>query len=81
MVKHGCLAFFGYDVQFTFPTKTADVFFECDSEIDRAFAEGITAEEVYQRVQDLYERRIKEYKKRWKEAFLNGEDDEDLDIL
>ncbi|MDZ8065332.1 MAG: hypothetical protein RMY64_06785 [Nostoc sp. DedQUE08] len=53
-VKYGCRAFFGYDIDFTFAVKTADIFFECDSEIDRAFAEGLTAEEVYQRVYTLY---------------------------
>jgi hypothetical protein len=34
-VAHGCRAFFGYDVDFTFTTAAGDLFFECDSEIDR----------------------------------------------
>jgi hypothetical protein len=37
-----------------------DIFFECDSEIDRAFADGLTAEQVYDRVVRLYSRRIAE---------------------
>ncbi|MEH2025914.1 hypothetical protein [Nostoc sp.] len=53
-VQHGCRAFFGYDIDFIFTVQSADIFFECDSEIDRAFAEGLTAEEVYQRVYTLY---------------------------
>jgi hypothetical protein len=59
-VKHDCRAFFGYDIDFVFITKNADVFFECDSEIDRALAEGLTAEEVYDRVYTLYTNRAEE---------------------
>ncbi len=72
MVKHGCLAFFGYDQPFTFVPETAHVFFECDSEIDKAFADGLTAAEVYKRVSDLYQKRIKEYEDRFdKELDIN----------
>lgn len=60
LVEHGCRAFFGYDIEFTFTTKTANIFFECDSEIDRAFAEGLTAEQVHQRVIALYQQRADE---------------------
>ena len=35
-VNHGCRAFFGYDENFSFQMDIADVFFQCDSEIDRA---------------------------------------------
>ena len=35
-----------------------DIFFECDSEIDKAFADGLTAAQVYDRVKKLYELRI-----------------------
>jgi hypothetical protein len=59
-VENGCRAYFGYDVNFTFFMDYADVFFECDSLIDRAFADGLTAEEVYDRVIDLYDARIAE---------------------
>ena len=74
MVQHGCLAFFGYDQQFIVVIKTAHVFFECDSEIDKAFADGLTAAEVYHRVYDLYQKRIQEYRDRYIEGQLNGED-------
>jgi hypothetical protein len=60
LVAHGCRAFFGYDVDFTFSTAEGDIFFECDSEIDRAFADGLTAAQVYDRVVRCYSRRIAE---------------------
>lgn len=59
-VKHGCRAYFGYDVNFTFTWDSADVYFECDSEIDRAFADGLTADQVYKRAYQLFTRRIEE---------------------
>jgi hypothetical protein len=59
-VAKGCRAFFGYDEAFTFVNKHADVFFECDTEIDRAFAEGLTAAQVYRRTMRLFDRRIEE---------------------
>ncbi|MEP6707200.1 MAG: hypothetical protein ABJC05_06750, partial [Pyrinomonadaceae bacterium] len=49
-VAHGCKAYFGYSDNFTYPPSLAEVFFECDSEIDRGFAEGLTAGEVLKRV-------------------------------
>ena len=58
-VIHGCRAFFGYDVNFSFPTKEKqEVFFECDSEIDKGFADGLTAQQVYERTIALYNERI-----------------------
>ena len=58
-VKHGCRAFFGYDVDFSFPTNEKQKwFFECDSEIDRGFADGLTAQQVYERTIALYNERI-----------------------
>jgi hypothetical protein len=60
LVAHGCRAFFGYDVDFTFAAAQRAVFFECDSEIDHAFADGLTAAQVYNRVVRLYSRRIAE---------------------
>ena len=59
-VRHGCRAYFGYDENFTFFLRFSDTFFECDSEIDRAFADGLTAEAVYERTVALYDRRIAE---------------------
>jgi hypothetical protein len=57
-VLHGCKAFFGYDVDFTFFMDIASVFFQCDSEIDRGFADGLTAADVYTRVINLFNQNI-----------------------
>ncbi len=53
---------FGYKENFTFRLEPhlIDIFLECDSEIDLAFADGLTAEEVHDRVVALYEQRISE---------------------
>lgn len=59
-VAHGCRAYFGYDENFTFHFEYQDTFFECDSEVDRAFADGLTAAEAYARTRSLYEKRIAE---------------------
>lgn len=59
-VKNGCRAYFGYDENFTFVMAHANIFFECDSEIDRAFCDGLTAAQVHERVIGLYNKRITE---------------------
>ena len=59
-VNHGCLAYFGYDKDFIVSMHVSDAFFDCDSEIDRAFADGLTAEEVYDRVIAHYDQKINE---------------------
>lgn len=59
-VTSGCRAYFGYKENFTIPVDFTDVCLECDAEIDRAFADGLTAEEVHDRVVTLYEQRISE---------------------
>ena len=59
-VKNGCLAYFGYDEDFIVLMHISDAFFDCDSEIDRAFADGLTAEEVYDRVIAYYNQKIRE---------------------
>ena len=61
-VSNGCLAYFGYDEDFIVPMHVSDAFFDCDSEIDRAFADGFTAEEVYDRVIAYYNQKIYELK-------------------
>jgi hypothetical protein len=58
LVLHGCKAFFGYDTDFTFFMDIANMFFQCDSEIDRAFADGLTASDVYTRVINLFNQNI-----------------------
>jgi hypothetical protein len=57
-VRNGCRAYFGYDENFTFHMADKDVFFECDSEIDKAFADGLSTMQVYDRVKKLYDQRI-----------------------
>jgi hypothetical protein len=57
-VRNGCRAYFGYDENFTFQMAEKDTFFECDSEIDRAFADGLSASQLYDRVKRLYDQRI-----------------------
>jgi hypothetical protein len=58
-VVNGCRAFFGYDDYFVYAPSDADIFFDCDSEIDRAFADGLTADAVYTRVKALVDDRVK----------------------
>ena len=58
-VLKGCRAFFGYEGSFYYPSgdesdEVLDRFFACDSEIDLAFADGLTAAEVYARVHEKY---------------------------
>jgi hypothetical protein len=59
-VQNGCCAYFGYDENFTFQMAEKDTFFECDSEVDKAFADGLSASQVYNRVKRLYDQRIAE---------------------
>ena len=59
-VRNGCLAYFGYDENFTFIMVDRELFFECDSEIDKAFADGLPAAQVYTRVKSLFDERISE---------------------
>ena len=57
---HGCRAYFGYDENFSFQPDTADLFFDCDAEIDRAIADGLDATEVIQRVRGVFDKHIAE---------------------
>jgi len=55
-VQNGCTAFFGYKERFFIPGIAGfREALECDGEIDLAFAQGNTAEEVYQRVMRKYD--------------------------
>jgi len=82
-VQNGCLAFFGYDIKFTYiyDCLEAEVLLECDAEIDRAFADGLTSQEVYQRVDGFYEERIQDYKEQLDNALFNDTDDKQLENL
>lgn len=55
LIKKGALAFFGYSKNFTFRVGLEAVFFQCDSEIDRALADGLKAAEVHVRVAAVFE--------------------------
>jgi hypothetical protein len=61
-VVHGCRAYFGYDENFTFLLAEADIFFECDSEIDRGFADGLNAGQVYERAKAVFDKHIDAYR-------------------
>ena len=67
-VRNGCLAYFGYDEDFVFTTADQDIFFECDSEIDRAFADGLTAAQVYDRVKALFVQRAADFRAQGKQT-------------
>jgi len=57
---HGCRAYFGYDENFSFQPDTADLFFDCDAEIDRAIADGLEAAAVIERVRAVFDKHIAE---------------------
>jgi hypothetical protein len=57
-VDKGCRAYFGYSDNFTYPPVLQDIFFECDSEIDRGFADGLNADEVFQKVVARFQQHI-----------------------
>ena len=61
-VEKGCLAYFGYSDNFTYPPILEQTFFECDSEIDRGFADGLNADEVFQRVVAKFQEHIDQLK-------------------
>ena len=63
-VTNGCRAYFGYNGNFTFDPYDPYIFLACDAEIDRAFADGLTAEEVHDHVVTFYEERISELEQR-----------------
>lgn len=61
LVSKGCWAFFGYWDDFMFPPGPPgdiSVVLDCDAEIDRAFADRLTAQQVMQRVRDYYKMQI-----------------------
>ncbi len=46
MVRKGAAAFFGYIEEIAFPPELAEIFFDCDAEIDRALVDGASAGEA-----------------------------------
>ena len=61
-VNHGCCVYFGYDENFIVYMHVSDAFFACDAEIDRAFADGLTARDVHDRVIAYYNQKIYDLK-------------------
>jgi hypothetical protein len=61
-VAKGCRAYFGYSDNFTYPPILEQIFFECDSEIDRGFVDGLTADQVYHNVVALFQKHIDQLK-------------------
>lgn len=57
-VKNGCLAFIGYDENFTFNSAFGDSFFGCDAEILLALADGLTVADAVARAKNLYAQTI-----------------------
>ena len=62
-VKNGCRAYFGYEENFTFPMDSPDAFLECDSAVDRGFADGLTASQVYDRTKSLFDKHVARLRK------------------
>ena len=67
-VRNGCLAYFGYDEDFVFTMADQEVFFECDSAIDRAFTDGLTAAQVFDRVKALFAQRAADFRAQGKQT-------------
>jgi hypothetical protein len=57
-VTNGTLAYFGYDDNFAFDNKSRVPCLDCDSEIDRGFADGLTADDVFHRAYDAFTAQI-----------------------
>jgi hypothetical protein len=61
LVSSGCLAFFGYTDDFFFVASDADIFFECDAQIDLGFGAGMTASEVYEKTRAVFNKYIDQF--------------------
>jgi hypothetical protein len=57
-VRNGCLAYIGYDENFIFNPAFSDSFYNCDAEILRALADGLTVAEAVKRAKNLYSQTI-----------------------
>jgi hypothetical protein len=57
-VKNGCLAYIGYDDNFTFDPNSADLFFECDGEILRGLADGLTVGDAVRKAKQRFAQTI-----------------------
>jgi hypothetical protein len=59
-VQAGCLAYIGYDENFTFDPSNGDTFFRCDGEIILGLADGMTVGDSVTRAKDVYSQAIAE---------------------
>jgi hypothetical protein len=57
-VANGCLAYIGYDENFTFDSVNGDTFFNCDAEILRGLADGLTVGDAVIRAKNLFAQTI-----------------------
>jgi hypothetical protein len=57
-VQNGCLAFLGYDENFTFDPNSADLFFKCDAQIDVGLANGLRVGDAVAQAVDLFKQTI-----------------------
>ena len=71
LVDQGALAYFGYEEPFTFfhllgiedplDDPIADVFFQCDSQVDRLIADGLPAGRVYDATKELFREKYEDF--------------------
>ena len=71
-VENGCLAFIGYDENFTFNSAFGDSFFSCDAEILLALADGLTVADAVTRAKNLYAQTIADLLARGDAAALDA---------
>ena len=57
-VVNGCLAYIGYDENFTFDPVFGDLFFKCDGEITRGLADGLSVGDAVTQAKRLYTQTI-----------------------
>jgi hypothetical protein len=57
-VQNGCLAFIGYDENFTFDPDSPDSFFKCDAQIDDGLANGLKVGDAVAQAVDLFRQTI-----------------------
>jgi hypothetical protein len=57
-VRNGCVAYVGYDENFAFDPDFADLFFNCDGEIDRGLADGLSVGDAVGRSKNLFAQTI-----------------------
>ncbi|PQP35705.1 hypothetical protein C6A37_01090 [Desulfobacteraceae bacterium SEEP-SAG9] len=71
LVDKGARAYFGYEEEFTFihtigitdplEDPIADVFFECNSQVDRLIADGLSAGRVYDATKELFREKYEDF--------------------